>query len=84
MSRKAAAKYVAQRPDQYARLSKRERGEKVNELAHLAFSQSAPEAFERHVVERPRIIVPEISVEAEGVPKLQNEHMTKGGIIISG
>lgn len=84
MSRKAAAKFVAQRPDLYARLSKRERGEKVAELANRAFSQSAPEDFEKHVIERPRIIRPEFTTEAEGVPVLENERMTKGGIIISG
>lgn len=75
---------MALHPEKYARLSKRERGEKVTELANRAFSQSAPEMFEKHVIQRPRIIRPEFTTEAEGVPVLENERMTKGGIIISG
>lgn len=83
LARKGAKLYVAKHGQQYGHLSRHERSDKEKQIAKRVFHEAPLSAFEKHVVERPRIIVPEVEIQAEGIEMPEGtERRTPGGIIV--
>lgn len=80
LSRKAAKKFVREKR---AALPRNERKLLIKSLSERAFKDSPMAAFERHLIQRPKIIVPQVEIQAAGVPQCDpNERRTPGGIIL--
>lgn len=82
VARTAVKKYMTKNRARYAHLSRKER--RAKELAMLVrvLAETPKAEFEQHLIEQPRLIVPEVEVQAEGVPTFAGERRSPGGIIL--
>lgn len=79
LARKAAKIYVQKNR---AHLSRDERRELTRGLAAKAVRELPASEFEKHMIDRPRIIVPEVEIQAEGLNLRGIERKSPGGIIL--
>lgn len=82
LARTAVKKYMADHRARYARLTRKERRAKEMDMLLHVLSETPKADFEQHVIERPRVIVPEVEVQAEGIPAMTSERRSPGGIIL--
>jgi aryl-alcohol dehydrogenase-like predicted oxidoreductase len=83
LSRQAATKFVRKK---FGELPREERHALELDLAARTFRETPAHMFEKHVIQRPRIIVPQVEVETpERIERLarQNDSKGKSGIILT-